>query len=293
MSSFSRFQKCALTGIGALSGLGGLAFIYNIFSSPGSNQAQSNQKPLQESPFIHKSWTTNFTPSVNWDTNWDKRDPKSLVKPRKPRSPEDENEYNKKIEAKKSKAFRHLILIRHGQYNLEGNTDAERVLTKLGRKQAECTGKRLAELGLPYSLIVKSTMSRAQETASIIEEFLPKVETKNDSILVEGFPIPPEPPVGHWRPESSDGPRIEAAFRKYFHRADEKQKEDSYTVIVCHANVIRYFACRALQFPPEAWLRISLHHASITWLAIHPSGRVHLRCLGDAGHMPPEYLTTS
>lgn len=71
MSSFSRFQKCALTGIGALSGLGGLAFVYhNIFSSPESNQG--NQKPLQESPLIHKSWTTNFTPSVNWDTNWDK-----------------------------------------------------------------------------------------------------------------------------------------------------------------------------------------------------------------------------
>ena len=30
----------------------------------------------------------------------------------------------------------------------------------------------------------------------------------------------------------------------------------------------RYFVCRALQFPPEAWLRISLKHASITWITI-------------------------
>ena len=45
--------------------------------------------------------------------------------------------------------------------------------------------------------------------------------------------------------------RIEAAFRKYFHRAESSQKEDSYEIIVCHANVIRYFVCRALQFPPE------------------------------------------
>lgn len=48
-----------------------------------------------------------------------------------------------------------------------------------------------------------------------------------------------------------DGSRIEAAFRKYFHRADPEQLEDSYDIIVCHANVIRYFLCRALQFPPE------------------------------------------
>ena len=41
-----------------------------------------------------------------------------------------------------------------------------------------------------------------------------------------------------------DGARIEAAFRKYFHRASVSQTSDSYEVVVCHANVIRYFVCR-------------------------------------------------
>lgn len=50
---------------------------------------------------------------------------------------------------------------------------------------------------------------------------------------------------------------------------------------------------RALQFPPEAWLRLSLQHGSITWLSVQPSGRVTLRSLGDTGHMPPTLLTTS
>lgn len=61
-----------------------------------------------------------------------RRDPKSLVKPVKLTTPEGENEYNKKCEAKKSKAVRHLILIRHGQYNRQGNTDEEKILTILG-----------------------------------------------------------------------------------------------------------------------------------------------------------------
>ena len=43
-----------------------------------------------------------------------------------------------------------------------------------------------------------------------------------------------------------DGARIEAAFRKYFHRADPTQKADSVEIIVCHANVIRYFVCRSV-----------------------------------------------
>lgn len=41
-----------------------------------------------------------------------------------------------------------------------------------------------------------------------------------------------------------DGARIEAGFRKHFHRAEPEQEKDSYTLIVCHANVIRYFVCR-------------------------------------------------
>lgn len=49
--------------------------------------------------------------------------------------------------------------------------------------------------------------------------------------------------------------------------------------------------CRALQLPPEAWLRITLNHGSITWLSIRPNGLVGLQCLGDSGHLPQELLT--
>lgn len=60
------------------------------------------------------------------------REPESIVKPAKAGKPEDENRYNEQIEKAKGKAVRHLFLIRHGQYNLDGATDKERVLTELG-----------------------------------------------------------------------------------------------------------------------------------------------------------------
>ena len=62
----------------------------------------------------------------------------------------------------------------------------------------------------------------------------------------------------------------------------------SQEICFCHFSL-----CRALQFPPEAWLRISLHNGSITLLAIRPDGRVSIRQLGDCGHMPPASLSVT
>jgi len=88
-----------------------------------------------------------------------------------------------------------------------------------------------------------------------------------------------------------EGARIEAAFRKYFHRADPKQTEESVDVLVCHGNVIRYFICRALQVDPSAWLRMSVLNGSISMVVIRPNGRISIRQVGEAGHFPPRLLT--
>ncbi|KAL7391317.1 hypothetical protein ABVT39_007647 [Epinephelus coioides] len=247
------------------------------------------------------AWTpASHTPTPSghaWDFNWDKRDPSALTNGKKKEKKEEKATEDPSSEQDngKPKATRNILLIRHSQYNLSGISDKERTLTPLGREQAEFTGKRLAELGLKYDVLIHSSMARATETANIISKHLSGVELVSCDLLREGAPIEPVPPVTHWKPDAvqyhEDGARIEAAFRRYIHRADPKQKEDSYEIIVCHANVIRYFVCRALQFPPEGWLRMGLNNGSITWLTIRPSGRVALRTLGDAGFMPPDKLT--
>lgn len=63
------------------------------------------------------------------------------------------------------------------------------------------TGKRLAELAIPFTTIVRSTMTRAQETSKIIEKSLGNIPVEDDSLIIEGAPIPPEPPIGNWRAE--------------------------------------------------------------------------------------------
>ena len=115
-------------------------------------------------------------------------------------------------------------------------------------------------------------------------------------------------------------PRIEEAFQKYFYRAppplsvekrpneedkdsdtrttttsDDKEQRPrhEFEIIVCHANVIRYFMCRALQLPPEVWLRYCPFNCSITYIMIRPTGTVTCRMMGDIGHLPYDMATFS
>ena len=123
-----------------------------------------------------------------------------------------------------------------------------------------------------------------------------------------------------------ENPRIEASFRKYFYRSDSiaspfiktKGEENNHTnalesnnttdaidllpstqakhefeIIVCHANVIRYLTCRALQIPPECWLRFCTFNCSITYFTIRFTGSVMCQMLGDIGHLQYDQSTFS
>lgn len=212
-----------------------------------------------------------------WDWNWDKRQGSCVANGPK---------------SKRTK--KHYIFVRHGEYNLKGYNDEERYLTVLGREQADMTGKWLASLDLNYVKLVQSTMTRAKETCEIIAKHLTDIKIETTDLLREGAPIQPDPPNRANEPELkffADPPRIESAFRKFVYRPSSADEDEPVEVYVCHANVIRYFLCRVAQFPPQGWLRISLRHGSITWVTVYSDGDVWIRCIGDAGFMPPEKLS--
>ena len=248
-----------------------------------------------------------FQPAVpwpQWDCNWDHREldsrgrRRSLLKP-------------------SGAPRRHLILIRHGQYDESASDDSGRVLTALGKRQAVQAGKRVAELlsqpGAVYRGVHSSRLARAVETADLIHAQLNNVpRLPGDPQLNEGVPCHAIPDgVHHAAAVYRDGARIEAAFRKYFKRAlpwDEIDDDDGdedhpvayppvdaptdeYDVLVCHANVIRFFALRALQLPPEGWLRLCTMNCSVTHVTISPDGKVSLRSLGDTGHLSVDEVT--
>ena len=166
-----------------------------------------------------------FQPAVpwpQWDCNWDHREldsrgrRRSLLKP-------------------SGAPRRHLILIRHGQYDESASDDSGRVLTELGKRQAVAAGKRVAELlsqpGAVCRGVHSSRLARAVETADLIHAQLNNVpRLPGDPQLNEGVPCHAIPDgVHHAAAVYRDGARIEAAFRKYFKRAlpwDEIDDDD-------------------------------------------------------------------
>ncbi|EDW73867.1 uncharacterized protein Dwil_GK19686 [Drosophila willistoni] len=225
-----------------------------------------------------------------WIYNWDQRGPNEQKKMVHSLSQESNPSMSKSV------ARRHIFLVRHGEYSDEHERPG--YLTDRGRAQAARTGRRLSEMGVSWDYVVASTMPRAMETAMIILKQInfDPLKLKRCDLLCEGTPYPADPPQNRnprhiQQAYQRDGPRIEAAFRRYFFRAPADQEQDSYMLIIGHANVIRYLVLRALQLPPEAWLRLTLHHGSISWITVAPSGLVSVRSLGDAGFMPINEMT--
>nr|CCC95607.1 unnamed protein product [Trypanosoma congolense IL3000] len=291
--------------IGAVVGSAGAAF-KTVFcdSSPSGSATELLRRPVvNETNFPKGRIVTGVRWGVPWKDDWD------LVAV-------EEGE-----KGAKSSAVRQMILIRHGQYEREGcNDDTLKKLSKLGEKQAELTGKYLYQAFEQKRLIKQlgdnvppheenfkggflcasepktiymSNLTRAKQTAELMMNSFPsdmRGRAVVDPDLRERYPCVPEPPVNGTSTDGSDTVRVESVFRKYFYRPTTD--ESSVEVFVGHANVIRYLVCRALQLPPEAWLRFSLPHCSITSLCIWSDGRVTLRSLGSAGHLPVDMVTT-
>ena len=124
--------------------------------------------------------------------------------------------------------------MRHGQYASWESASELKVLTPCGQQQAEDTAKAIKSqmTGIPPVMkIVASTQIRAIETAEIIHKVFPDVEFQLDPLLIEGNCESPH-----------DRCRFEGRVQTYLKPVDGTQGET--TVIVCHANVMRYFVCR-------------------------------------------------
>ncbi|GFQ82417.1 hypothetical protein TNCT_574661 [Trichonephila clavata] len=177
-----------------------------------------------EKKTVKMACTTSFQPSVKWNYNWDKRDYSTIMKPGNNKDGLPQND-EPKIKSGPT-ARRQILLVRHGEFDTSAEKDVDRHLTPLGREQANLVGQRLKDLNPNYTKLVRSTMTRAQETSDIILKHFPDLPVEDCDLLRES--------------------RIDDAFKKHFHRANENQTSDSHEIIVCHANVIRYCICRNL-----------------------------------------------
>jgi serine/threonine-protein phosphatase PGAM5 len=185
-----------------------------------------------------------------------------------------------------------IYLVRHGQQRAEppARTRFGNPLTAAGVRQARYTARRLAPC--PVSAIFFSTLHRAAETAGIIAQAFPGVRARSSRGLWECIPCVPasraDDFAGLGQRQRDWGVRHAArAFERHFRPA----RRDSCEVIVCHGNLIRYLACRALGVEPEAWINMGSDNCGVTEIVVRADGATRLVSYNDVGHIPPRWRT--
>ncbi|ETL81507.1 hypothetical protein L917_18178 [Phytophthora nicotianae] len=216
---------------------------------------------------------------------------------------------------------KHIILVRHGHYinaHVPQVSDSEQVLSQMGRQQAEQTGKCLAmahnRVPTRHDVTVyHSDMTRAVETAAIIANNFGEVLLNPSPLLREGWPGLPyssNPAYGGAagaRDNSAydaiqersrmDVERMQKAFNRFFLSSGEAQDEsdeESYCVLVCHANLIRFFLCRALGIDPaNTWGHFEINHCGITRIDVCANRPIKVTAVNETGHLPQSLITSS
>ncbi|BES97362.1 phosphoglycerate mutase family member 5 [Nesidiocoris tenuis] len=211
-----------------------------------------------------------------WDIDWDQREPCGEV----------DLGYC---------ADRHIILVCEGQNSVDKKAGPEKKLTPLGQEQMTRVANRLAELNLSYCYIMSSTSIAGQESLAIISKEIDAKKSGVNESLKDGHPVVPEPsrlltPIPDHE-FHQNVMKMEYAYRATFHRPDAKMSEDSYEVLICPSNVIKYFICRALQLPAAGWARFAIPQGSITWIIIDKMGNVAAESVGETGHLDFKKIT--
>ena len=130
-------------------------------------------------------------------------------------------------------------------------------------------------------------MTRARQTAMVINKDFPELKLKQDELICECTPP-------SWRKDVMAGvdtterdkcvENLEKAFKKYF--IPSPDSNGSNDIIVCHGNVIRYFVTKVLKVDTMSWLQMSIANCSLTIVRIKPDGSMKLVSFNDVGHIP-------
>lgn len=181
----------------------------------------------------------------------------------------------------------------------------------------------------PVFPIYHSGVRRATETADRIAESFPKgsIQLVENKLFREAWPGNPLPSTNRkMLPREkldnmvSDCARLKIAYRTMFRHLipsdvstretslSEQEKQhfadtigakttqtrinDRYRIVVCHANIIRWFICKALGVDPDGtWGRMRYNHCGITALEVDSVGNVQLVNMNQTGHLDTTMLS--
>jgi len=197
--------------------------------------------------------------------------------------------------ANRPSGVHYVYLIRHGHYDRDDKAPDDRVangLSALGHEQARMIGERLAGLGVKIDRLISSELLRAVQTSDDMGKVMKMTPTR-DAALNECTPT-----TNNERMNSEQAPgelaECDSAravqWERYFQPTPER---DTFDVLVCHGNVIRWTIMRAMGADTRGWLALDCGHCSLTIVAVRPDGSIRPVMYSDVGHIPVEKQTWS
>lgn len=188
-----------------------------------------------------------------------------------------------------------VYLVRHGIYDRDTTATDDRManpLNVLGHEQARLAGERLAGLGVKFDRLVSSELLRAAQTADDMGGPM-QMKSTRDPALNECTPTTSNARImaGEKPHEVAECDSMRSVqWRRYFAPTPER---DTYDVLVCHGNVIRWTWMRAVGADTKGWASMDCGNASLTIVAVRPDGTIRPVMYSDVGHLPVAKQTWS
>jgi len=199
------------------------------------------------------------------------------------------------VHALAGQGVHYVYMVRHGNYDRDTSATDDRVangLSPLGHEQAKLIGARLATLPVKISHLVSSEFRRAAETADEMGRAL-KLAPSRDGALNECYPSSNDAPsAAREKPEgiiACDSSRA-VQWQRYFVPTPDR---DTYDVLVCHGNIIRWTLMRTVGSDTKNWRNLDAANCGLTIIAVRPDGTARLVAYSDVGHIPWEKQTWS
>jgi len=188
-----------------------------------------------------------------------------------------------------------LYLVRHGEQQDAEYGMPDGPLSERGKRQARAIAERLG--GVPFTSAWHSPLTRASETARIMTERMPALESQPSTLLMDCIPSGPtadmpqsfKPFFGSVSPE-----QIEAGEAQMTDAVSEwftPSREDRHELLITHNFVIAWFVRETFGAAAWRWMGVNQANCGLTIIRVRTSKPSVLITHNDLGHLPVELRT--
>lgn len=189
----------------------------------------------------------------------------------------------------------YLYLVRHGEQQDAEHGLPDGPLSPKGVRQAQAIAERLG--GVPFTRAYHSPLQRAAETAAIMTERMPALQSQPSALLMDCIPSGPEPDMpavfepffGGITPQEIDAGQAQMADAVAEFLAPAR--EDRHDLLITHNFVIAWFVREVFGAPAWRWLGVNQANCGLTIIRVRSAKPPVLVTHNDLGHLPVELRT--